>query len=836
MTTEYNVLYNGNLALEEGLNELSLTYYDDYWNILPIERMETDDSRIATDTANSNPKFKRAEEKAAKAIQKHSMLIGGTEYNEMIDEAYLLLGKARYYDQRFIPALEAFNYIERFMPDSDNLIRSKIWRERVNLRIENTEVALENLQQLLATYEDEMTDEDRALLHATFSQAYIDLEQEEQAIEHINTAAAITDNRDSEARYHFITGQLYARSGQQDSAINHFDHIIELHRKIPRMYYINAFIEKIKLFDDSLENPNELRNTLLALEENRENRPFLDRIYFRRALYFQNYDSLPEAVDYYNRSLRLNPQDRYMAAETYRTLGDINFDNAVYATSGKYYDSALVDYTPRTPIYRSVKKKRDNLQDVILFEGQADRADSIFYVLDLSTEERESYYQTYIDTLRARDLRAEQAAEIAEQQAAQVRTATGTLQQQGGATPRRNTGPGGFAGTPADNMPPGISGNSASSFYFYNDRTVSRGKQQFKRRWGDRPLRDNWRIVDGLDTAEEGVNVDSLAELEEELKPEYTTVYYTDQLPNEQTYLDSLAKERDIAYYQLGVIYKEKFKRNDLAENKFTTLLDRDPAQRLVLPSLYNLYLIYEEEGAFAKANQIKSRIISDYPDTRYALALKNPNADLSENESSPKTVYTDIYREFSAGNYSDVIAETTKYIEVFGGDPIVPKLHLLKAFAAGRLYGLQNYKKELDYVALNFPSTEEGKKAEELVNEAEQMLQSKSFKPEKDLSNFKVVYSINGADAATQFAEELKTALSTTEKEFAVVVERYDPVTYFVMIADLGSRLGAKGVEELLQENTDIRPYNFIIASENYRIVQLHKNLSDYLQFSKDL
>jgi hypothetical protein len=31
--------------------------------------------------------------------------------NFQIDEAYLLLGKARYYDQRFIPALDAFNYI-----------------------------------------------------------------------------------------------------------------------------------------------------------------------------------------------------------------------------------------------------------------------------------------------------------------------------------------------------------------------------------------------------------------------------------------------------------------------------------------------------------------------------------------------------------------------------------------------------------------------------------------------------------------------------------------------------------------------------------------------------
>jgi hypothetical protein len=40
---------------------------------------------------------------------RHSMNIDGRNFQ--IDEAYLLLGKARYYDQRFIPALDAFNYI-----------------------------------------------------------------------------------------------------------------------------------------------------------------------------------------------------------------------------------------------------------------------------------------------------------------------------------------------------------------------------------------------------------------------------------------------------------------------------------------------------------------------------------------------------------------------------------------------------------------------------------------------------------------------------------------------------------------------------------------------------
>ena len=39
------------------------------------------------------------------------MSIKGKEKNPQIDEAYILLGKARYYSGRFIPAIEAFNYV-----------------------------------------------------------------------------------------------------------------------------------------------------------------------------------------------------------------------------------------------------------------------------------------------------------------------------------------------------------------------------------------------------------------------------------------------------------------------------------------------------------------------------------------------------------------------------------------------------------------------------------------------------------------------------------------------------------------------------------------------------
>ena len=129
-------------------------YSDNYWDILPIERMQIREEVILPGQSK-NEKFNRAEEKAVKAIQKHSMNIQGKEKNPQIDEAYLLLGKARYFDQRFVPALEAFNYILYKYPASDKINQAKVWREKTNIRLDNDELAIKNLKRLLEQEEIE---------------------------------------------------------------------------------------------------------------------------------------------------------------------------------------------------------------------------------------------------------------------------------------------------------------------------------------------------------------------------------------------------------------------------------------------------------------------------------------------------------------------------------------------------------------------------------------------------------------------------------------------------------------------------------------------------------
>ena len=206
VTAEYNTLFNGYNALEQGRNSLNATYFDNYWAILPVERMQiTEEVILPGQSKNSD--FTKAEEKAVKAVQKHGMNIQGKEHNPQIDEAYLLLGKARYFDQRFIPALEAFNYILYKYPASDKINQAKVWREKTNMRLVDNEIAIENLKRLLE--QEDLEDQQLADATSTLAQAYINLEQLDSAIVHIKTASKATKKNEEKGRFNFIKGQLY---------------------------------------------------------------------------------------------------------------------------------------------------------------------------------------------------------------------------------------------------------------------------------------------------------------------------------------------------------------------------------------------------------------------------------------------------------------------------------------------------------------------------------------------------------------------------------------------------------------------------------------------------
>ena len=808
VTTEYNTLYNGFNALEQGRKSLNEGYADNYWEILPVERMQVSDE-IVLPGQSKNADFGRAEEKAVKAVQQHGMNISGKEKNPQIDEAYLLLGKARYFDQRFVPAMEAFNYILYKYPASDKINQARIWREKANLRLENTELAITNLKRLM--YQEELEGKDLADATSMLAEGYIAMEYLDSAITQLETASIVTKSNDERGRYRFIQGQLYNALEKPDSANYSFDRVIELNRKTPRIYLISAHIEKAKNFDFDNGNKLEFLELLTELEENRENRPYLDKIYHQIAEYHLANDSDSIAETYYNKSLRTPTRDKFLIAQNYQNLGNMNFDRTAYKNAGAYYDSTMLNLKQNSKIYREVKRKRENLDDVIRYEDIAQRNDSILSLVNLSEEQRLVYFTSYTEKLKQDAEAAKVKAEIAK-----LNASTG-LKTAGNNTVGKSK------------QAPNI-----KSFYFYNPVTVAYGKNEFNKIWGDRSLEDNWRWSSKSSTGKvsEILGEEFVNATEEEL---FDPQFYISKIPTEQKAIDSLSKDRNFAYYQLGLIYKDKFKEYILAKDKLQALLKSNPEERLVLPAKYNLHKLYVLLNLPGEAEIAKSDIINNYPDSRYATILLNPDSNIGEDENSPENIYENTYKQFEAQNYATVISESDKYISMFDGEAIVPKFEFLKAVANARLFGFEAYKKAINYIALNYPNSSEGKQAENMMKSVIPMLEKKVFVDDVASKNFKVIYSFTDAsnEEIQEFLEKLNESIKDIRYfDLTTSIDKYNANTTFVVVHGINSMQGAQGFKEILKDyKKTIEKDHFAISSDNYEVIQIHKNLEAYLE-----
>ena len=807
LNTKYNTLYNGNIAFEQGRETLNDTYQDDYFEVLPIERLEVS-GEIKLDSEDNNPNFLIAEEKATKAIQKHSMDIKDEERNPQIDEAFLLLGKARYFDERYIPALESFNYILNKYSESDKLNEASIWREKVNIRLENDDIAIKNLKRLMK-YE-RLKDQEYADARAMLAQAYINLNAPDTAVQNLKIASHYTKKNPEKGRYYYIIGQLYNQLGYKDSANYAFDKVIELNRKSPRIYMINAKIEKLKNTQVTGENKEEILEYLTKMELNRENRPYLDGIYRQLAEFHLEQESDSLAILYFNKSLRASQNKPKLNALNYENLAEYNFDESIYKPAGAYYDSVLTNLNENTKKFRAIKKKRDNLEDVIKYEDIVHYADSVITVYQMPKDEQLAYFGKHIEELQ----KAKEAAQKKEKE--------------------RITD--GFA---AFNNSKGGKENKGK-FYFYNITSLGYGQNDFKNRWGNRELTDDWRWSDKSLINSENIALqnapganDSISVVSEDEK--FSLDYYMDRLPTDVAIIDSLKTERNFANYQLGLIYKEKFNENLLAAEKLENVLASNAEERLILPSKYNLYKIYEEVDSPLK-ERMKADIIANHSDSRYAEILLNPQAVLADSSDSPEKRYENLFKQYQEQHFLQVITGAEENINRFTGDPIVPKFEMLKANAIGRLQGFELFKEALNYVALTYPNNPEGKKAEQMIAEQLPKLEQKEFSPETDskgTSNWKVVFPFKRSnnEKALKLMELLEKSITDLKYKNKISKDIYNLEDQFVVVHGFKSKDYALGYAELLKNNKDYRvaDENFVVLSENYKIIQVHKNIIDY-------
>lgn len=686
MSTKYNVLFNGNIAFDEAKKQLDNNYEDNFWERLPIEPLKIEEDFIPMPgQSNTKPTeaqgFEKAEEKAVKAIQKHSMVIDNFEKNKQIDEAYLLLGKSRYYLQRFIPALEAFTFGIENYPNANLYNLTRIWKAKTHVRLQNEELAIETLNLVLKNID--LSDEDFEKAHTAMAMAYTELDSIHLVIDHLKKSTYYFTDKAQSARNLFILGQIYREKNKIDSSNMVFESLAYM-KKIPRKYKVHAIIERAKNYFEA-DSTDLTIYALHELIEDRDNREYLDELYYQAGLIAQINDSTANAMTFFKKSVLYNQKKPFQKSLSYEKIGNLYFDSTNFEVAGSYYDSLLqIPINQNTKRIRRIIKKRARLNDVILYENIVKKNDSILTIATMTTEEQKSFFENYIDALKVKD----EEERIKNEQIA-INTGMGTFDNVGS-----------------------LQNNKSGTFYFYNTELVGLGKQQFKNRFGNRPLVDNWIIsAYGSATNIKPDNQNTNITINDEQK--YDVNYYIDKIPTSKTKLDSITHQRNDAYFNLGLIYKEQFKEYELAAINFEKFLSNNPTTNLVLPTKYHLYKTYANFNT-KLSNKFRDKIVNDYPDSRYAEIINNPNSifNFGKDEESPEFAYKNAYICYDEEDFDYALTSVNEALEKFKGSELEAKFELLKAFLLLKTQGENEFIDKLNFVIINYPNTVESNHA----------------------------------------------------------------------------------------------------------------------------
>ena len=776
LVSSYNVLFNGETSLNEGLEQTQGSFEDNFWKILPVEKIVLSKDIITVDGIE-NAKFLISEEKAAKTIQKHSMLINNVQYNSKIAQAYLLLGRARYLDQRFIPALDAFNQVYKQNIIVDEWYHSVIWKAKCNIRLEQEKLAIELLKNLLK--KEKLSPKVKADANSVLAMAYLQLQKNDSAIKPLKLASSNEKNKQYKARYLFILGQVYEKKLQKDSAYSAFNKVVNFKRSIPRSLLINAKIKTL-IYNPLNQNDREISKII----DNIENKPYLDKIYYGYSTMLFSKDSVSKAEYYLNKAIKENPSDKDLLFRGYEQISKIKFNKSNYVLSGKYLDSTLNNLDKNSKKYWELERRKKGLDRVVQLEENINLYDSL---LKLSSYEP-SKLNKILNQIKDKKKKPK---------------------------PKKKT-------NPARNNKTRTGNSSRPKFYFYDTKLVELGKKSFETIWGQRTRESYWRSVSSKPTpvSQEKEEKEEKNIIIEETEPLNNDLLAT--IPRTNFQKDSINHLKNKSYLRLDEIYLEKYSDYTLTKTKLNKLRSLNPSNEILVEANYILYKVQKKQNK-TDAEEIRLQIINQFPDSKFAKILADQNILIAEEGETLKQLDS-LYTLYDDQKFQQVLVGVETAMVFIENKEILLEFDLLKAKTIGKLEGVIKYSEQIKNIIDRYPNSSKAADLKELSRVINLKWKTKPTK--KVLSNYNIVFYLENLKTSS---DSLITKVKNiTLNKFRVSVDVYDLSTKLLVVRDLESKEKANEVLENIKEKLESLRLNnnFVVLSSQYKNILIFKTL----------
>jgi len=859
VNTQFNVYFNGYVSYNEGLRNIQKTNKEDYSVVIPMYPI-SHHSNATSATSNMDLTI----EKCRKAIKLHSIKVkpakdykkanlpeykryyNQEEFNPALSDAWLLLGKAEFHKGDFLGSVGTFTYIMRHYSTDKNMEAvCQLWIARAYGEMGWTYEAEQVVSKIV---QDKLNRSNIGLYASVNADLLLKKHQYKEAIPFLELALSKEADSNLQQRFGYILAQIYHLTNDDKASYAAYSKVIKSNP--PYEMDFNARINRAQLDEGNVLN---VRKELNGMIKNRNNKDYLDQIYFALGNTFLHHADTTKAIENYKLSAEKSSRKGIDKATTLITLGDIYYVKRNYVAAQPCYEEAGKIITKENEDYLRVTKRANLLNDLVTQNNVVVLQDSLQRLSAMTESQREEVVKKIIAKLVADEKEAANKA-LKEKQSLNFDENFNQMQPIGR----------GFNGQTGD-------------WYFYNIDIVRSGETEFVRRWGNRKLEDNWRRTNKsaslfADTnlkptvAKDSTDTTSASKaLTDNKKPEF----YLKQIPVTAAQLAKSTAEIGTALFNMAIIYKDKIEDIPMAISTFEEFIRRFPSDKLIADAYYYSYLMHNKNGNTAQAELYRNKIISEFPDTKYQKILSQPDYKerLERMYLEQDSVYNLTYKAFNQSDFGTVFKQVAFIKQNYPLSPLMPKFLFLNALSIGKKESQDKFKSALTDLVTAYPESDVSAMAKDILALITQGQETKNGTSSGSLLSRREVNTKNEINEIVpqQFftnqltkhrlmligainSEKMNKLLYNIAsfnfsrfmiKDFDLVISKLDSVQNVLSITNFETYDEAvwyvnslSGDAQLSNTLNDYKMQKVIISEENYALIRTSFSLGDYLDF----
>ncbi|MDX2444776.1 MAG: hypothetical protein QNK30_13340 [Bacteroidales bacterium] len=842
LISRYNIYFNGKEAYKKGVRKVDKTFIDDFSETLPIFKYA--DENVAR---TISPEMDKAITKSTKVISLHSItakpnydnkknlsekeeeFYSQNEFNNWVDDSYLLMAKAQFHKLDYFISLKTFKYVTEEASDLDVIYEALIW----TVRVYNEEGSYGYSKEILVSLEEDpdLPKDLHADFYSTYADYYLKREMYDEVVPVLEKLLNIEKKKKNKTRYTYILAQANENLGNMNEAYRLYAKVVKMNPTYDMTF--NARINQAESFDVTIENVSEIKKILRKMLRDDKNTDYFDQIYYAFGNIALKENKQEEAIQYFKKSAQASISNNKQKGISYLTIADLYFKDENYYRAQPYYDSAMIVLDQSFPGYGVIEIKKESLNRLVQNINTVQIEDSLQRMAAMGPADRLNYIDEVIVQVKAEDEKQRENQEMNQYNLSNQYETDQRVNQE-------------LA--------------KAGNWYFYNPAVVGLGRNEFRQRWGNRQLEDNWRRknksiseanMEEIVKGEEGIDAENGKTT---VKDKYSREYYLKDLPLTDSLIQESNTRIETSMYKIGQIYLDELKDDSKAAGSFEALILRFPGTSYSLAAYYYLYELSKENGNQEKSNFYKNKIITNYPESEFAKMLSDPDYLRKRNELEREDylLYEDLYKKYLIEQYNYVIVECERFISSKSDHDLTPKYRLLKAYAIAKVSNIRDFKEALNDVVENSPDGQEKDRAKELIAFYNEEIPE--LKEEEEVKISVEIYKVTANEEHIVVFSIEDASVDANQLMFNIInynLDNYSHAEFSTNLQDVGdkgSMISIRGVgkkketteylikilkdKSITDVTTGKKISTFVISESNLGVFLENKSVSVYLKF----